>query len=235
MDSGAYGLDIGSNLPTLLRELLSVEGDFKIRLGMINPQHLARFGDRLIELMKSEKFYRFIHIPVQTGSEKVCREMNRPHSVKDFKKWVGKFRKAFPSITIATDIIVGYPTETEKDFEETLALIKSVKPDVVNLSKFTSRAGTKAALLKQLPTEVIKKRSEIAARLIKKIAVEKNKKYIGRTLDVLVLEKGKNKTTKGRTENYKQVVIKGKTKLGARVMVKIKSANHGSLFGEVAE
>ncbi|MEM3541432.1 MAG: tRNA (N(6)-L-threonylcarbamoyladenosine(37)-C(2))-methylthiotransferase [Candidatus Bilamarchaeaceae archaeon] len=233
MDSGVYGIDIGTNLISLIKELVKIEGDFKIRLGMINPQHLNRFGKELIDVMKSKKFYKFIHIPVQTGSEKVCKEMNRPHTVKDFIKWTKAFRKAIRGITIATDIIVGYPTETEDDFKKTLALIKKIKPDIVNLSKFTPRPKTKAAAMKQLPTEIIKRRSEETARLIKKIAAEKNKKYIGKEIDVLTLEKGANKSTKGRSNNYKQIVIKGLWPLGSYIKVKIKNANHGSLFGEV--
>jgi len=233
MDSGAYGLDIGLTLPQLLSELLSIKGDYRIRLGMINPQHLNRFGDEIIRLMKNKKFYKFIHMPVQSGSEKVCKEMNRPHTVADFKRWAKKFRKEIPDVTIATDIIVGYPTETKKDFEMTLKLLREVKPDVVNLSKFTLRPGTKAVLFKQLPTEEIKRRSEIAAEIIKNIATEKNKKLIGKKMNVLITEKGKGKTMKGRTDNYKQVVVSGRCKLGDFVKVKIKDANHGSLFGEV--
>ncbi len=232
MDSGAYGLDNGSSLPELLPGLLEVNGRFKIRLGMINPQHLNRFGGRLLELMKSEKMYKFLHVPVQTGSEKVCREMNRPHTVADFRKWVKKFREEIPHITIATDIIVGYPTETERDFEDTLRLLRETGPDIVNLSKFTARPGTKAALLKQLPTQEIKRRSGIAARVIKDITEARNRKYVGKSLKVLVLEKGKGNTMKGRADNYRQVVVKGTPKPGGFLRVKIKSANHSSLFGE---
>ncbi|MFH1221917.1 MAG: tRNA (N(6)-L-threonylcarbamoyladenosine(37)-C(2))-methylthiotransferase [Candidatus Micrarchaeota archaeon] len=233
MDSGAYGMDIGTSLPALLKELLAIDGKFKIRLGMINPQHLNYFGDELLKLMRSEKFYKFIHIPVQSGSEKVCKEMNRPHSVADFRRWVKKYRAALPDISISTDIIVGYPTETEADFRQTLKLLRETKLDVVNLSKFTSRPGTKAAALKQLPTEVIKKRSGITAALLKKLTDAKNKKYIGKTMNVLVLEKGKEKSMKGRSDNYKQVVLMQQVPLGKTVKAKIKSVNHGSLFGEV--
>ena len=104
---------------------------------------------------------------------------------------------------------------------------------MVNLSKFTLRPSTKAVLLKQLPTEEIKRRSEIAARIIREIATEKNKKLVGKEMNVLITEKGKGKTMKGRTDNYKQVVVSGRCKLGDFVKVKIKEANHGSLFGEV--
>jgi len=231
MDSGAYGLDIDSSLIKLLNEVNSIEGDFRTRLGMINPQHVARFENELIKLLESSKFYKFIHIPVQTGSEKICKEMNRPHTVKEFIGSIENFRKKIPDISISTDIIVGYCGETDDEFKETLKLIEDVKPDVVNLSKFTVRRGTKAEKLKQLPTEVIKERSGICSEVVKKICEENNKRYIGRTVDVLALEKAEG--TKGRTDNYKQVVIRQEVELGKRAKVKITGANHGSLFGDI--
>jgi len=230
MDSGAYGLDIDSNLIELLNELVKIEGDFRIRLGMINPQHVAAFLDELIELLQNEKFYKFIHIPVQTGSEKVCKDMNRPHTVNDFRNSVIKFREKIPDISIATDIIVGYCGESDDEFKDTLQLIEQLRPDVVNLSKFTVRRGTKAEKLKQLPTEIIKERSRICSEVVKRTCEENNRKHIGKTVEVLVLEK---EGTKGRTDNYKQVVIDKEIELGKRIKVKIMDANHGSLFGEI--
>ncbi len=228
MDSGAYGIDLGTNLPTLLETLKEIDGDFKIRLGMINPQHLNRFGDRLIRLMKSDKFYKFIHIPVQTGSETICKNMNRPHTVRDFIRWVKKFRDEIPNITIATDVIVGYPGESTEDFKKTIKLLRKVRADVVNISKYTVRSGTKAALMKQLPTEIIKERSKETSEVVRMICAENNSKYIGKIVDVLVLEQDGRK---GRTENYKQVVLSKKAKLGTWIKTKIKRANHSSLFG----
>jgi len=231
MDSGAYGLDINSSLIELLDELVKTEGDFRIRLGMINPQHVARFDDELVELIENKKFYKFIHMPVQSGSEKVCKDMNRPHTVGDFRKSVKKFREKIPDISIATDIIVGYCGETDEEFKETLQLIDEVRPDIVNISKFTLRKGTKAEKVKQLPTETIKQRSRICSELIRKVCEENNKRYIGKTVEVVALEKGEG--TKGRTDNYKQVVMDDEVELGKRVKVKITDANHGSLFGGI--
>lgn len=231
MDSGAYGLDINSSLTELLKEIVQIEGEFRIRLGMINPQHVVRFDDELLQIIGNDKFYKFIHVPVQTGSEKVCKEMNRPHTVKDFVASVEEFRRKIPGISIATDIIVGYAGETEEEFRETVKLIEEIKPDVVNLSKFTVRKGTKAASMKQLPTEVIKERSRTCSEVVKKVCEERNRGYIGKTVDVLTLEKARG--TKGRTDNYKQVVINPEVELGKRIKVKITDANRGSLFGDI--
>jgi len=246
MDSGAYGLDMKTNLVSLLH---SIENDdssskphqksksnpaFFVRLGMINPNHAKRMLPGLIEALKGEKFYKFLHIPVQTGSEKVCREMNRDHTVKDFVDIVTAVRRRLPDATIATDMIVGYPTETEEDFEQTRELLRTIKPDITNVSKFSPRAGTRAKELRQLHNDEIKKRSTELSALVKKISAERKKRFIGRTFRVLVTEKQKDFT--GRNIDYAQVVVKKfKGKLGDFINVKIVDANHGSLFGEIVE
>jgi MiaB-like tRNA modifying enzyme len=172
-DNGCYGFDIKTNLPELLNELVEVKGDYKIRVGMMNPWHVIKILDLLISSYKNEKIMKFIHIPIQSGSEKVLRDMKRTHDIESFKLIVKKFRENFPNISIATDIIVGYPSEDETDFEKTLNLIKEIKPEVINISKFSSRQGTQASKLKQLPSQVIDGRSKELTRLYKEIRKEK--------------------------------------------------------------
>lgn len=164
-DDGCYGFDIKTSLPELLNELTTVEGSYKIRVGMMNPWHLNKILQELIESYKSDKIVKFLHIPVQSGSEKVLKDMKRIHTVENFKMAVKEFRSAFPNITISTDLIVGYPTEDEQDFELTCNLIKELKPEVLNISMFSSRPGTKASKLKQLPSEIIKERSRKISEL----------------------------------------------------------------------
>ncbi|MBS3066989.1 radical SAM protein [Candidatus Pacearchaeota archaeon] len=161
-DNGCYGKDIGTNLPELIKELLSVGvfEDYKIRIGMMNPWHLRKVLSGLIEVYKDKRIQPFLHIPVQSGSEKVLKDMKRIHTVSEFKEAVQIFRKEIPNIDIATDIIVGFPTETEQDFQETYNLIKEVKPEVINVASFSSRPGTKAAQKKQIPTEIVKQRTK---------------------------------------------------------------------------
>jgi len=172
-DNGCYGFDIKTNLPALLNELVTVEGDHKIRVGMMNPWHVIKILNPLIKSYKNKKIMKFIHIPVQSGSERVLKHMKRIHSVENFKFIVKKFREAFPDISIATDIIVGYPSEDEKDFQETYNLIKEIKPEVINISKFSSRQGTQASKLKQLPSQIIDERSRKLTELYKEIRKEK--------------------------------------------------------------
>lgn len=231
-DTGAYGMDIGSSLPEMLREALSVEGDFMVRLGMINPSHAKRLLPELLKLLESRKLYTFLHLPVQTGSEKVRREMNRAHTIADFEEVVRAVRGRFPDASISTDIIVGYPTETRGDFGESAELLGRIGPDVVNLSKFSSRRGTKASRMKKLPTQEVKARSSEMSREINRLTRERNSRYVGRVEDVLITEM--QKTPTGRMGNYKQVCVEGGDELlGKWVRVKIVDCNHGSLFGEL--
>lgn len=170
-DNGAYGLDKHnqSQLPNLLKEILKINKDFKLRIGMMNPQHVLPTLKELISIYKNKKIIKFIHIPVQAGSNKVLKTMNREYKIKDFKKIVKKFRKKIPDLSISTDIIVGYPTETEKDFKKTLKLIKKIKPEVLNISRFASRPKTKAAKLKPLSTKITKRRSLELTNLFNKL------------------------------------------------------------------
>jgi MiaB-like tRNA modifying enzyme len=244
MDSGVYGLGLKPkiDLSELLGHVNSVDGDFLVRIGMINPGHVKRLGARLIDALKLPKFYKFLHIPVQTGSEKVCREMGRDHTVKDFHDAVRLCRNEIPEILISTDIIVGYPTETKADFEETLALVGGADGlkgargpdglDIVNVSKFSARPGTKAKELKCLPTGEVKRRSEIMAKAVRAASLERNLGFIGKEYEVLITEKQKDYT--GRNINYKQVVVKEfRGKIGERVLVEIIDANYGALFGKI--
>lgn len=158
-DTGCYGFDIKTNLSELLNEITQIPGNYKIRVGMMNPWHTIRILDKLIESYKNEKIMKFLHIPVQSGSEEVLKHMKRVHTVENFKTIVKRFRREFPDITISTDIIVGYPTETDSDFQATYKLIEKIKPEVINISKFASRPKTSASKLKQLDSKIIKKRS----------------------------------------------------------------------------
>ncbi|MBW2993740.1 tRNA (N(6)-L-threonylcarbamoyladenosine(37)-C(2))-methylthiotransferase [Candidatus Woesearchaeota archaeon] len=123
-DTGCYGKDIDSSLPELLRELVKLEGDFKIRLGMANPNHILEFLDELIEIYKSDRMFKFLHVPVQSGSDRILKLMKRKYTADDFKKIISRFRKEIPGITISTDVILGFPSEAEEDYDKTRDLIK---------------------------------------------------------------------------------------------------------------
>ncbi len=171
-DNACYGFDIGTNLVELLKEILSLPYDFRVRLGMMNPDTALKLKG-LPEIFKSEKMYKFVHIPVQSGSDKVLKDMGRKYTVNEFKMLVNSFRRIDPYITISTDVICGYPTETEDDWKKTIKLIKWLKPGVLNISRFYARPGTAASKLKQLPFNTVKKRSKEITQLFRKIKSER--------------------------------------------------------------
>ncbi len=207
-DNSCYGKDINTNLAELMMAISKIKGKFWVRVGMMNPLHIKPFLDELIEAYKSEKFFKFLHLPVQSGSNEVLRHMRRGYRVEDFVFFVNRFREEIPDITISTDIIVGYPTEREKDFRKTVSLLKKVKPDVVNLSRFTARKGTIAASLKQLDSKIVNERSKKVHEIVRKILEKKNKRWVGWKGEVLIDEKTKNITI-GRNIFYKPIIVSG--------------------------
>jgi len=225
-DCGAYGLDCGTNLAKLLKEITAkVAGKYFLRIGMANPTYVKTFVDELIEAFKHQNVFKFLHVPVQSGSDKVLADMKRGHSAADVINIVAKFRKAFPEIQIWTDIIVGYPTETEEYFRLSLELIEKIQPDYVNVSRFGARPGTAAAQLKPLKTEVLKDRSRRMSELCRAITLERNKKWLGWSGAVLVDEFNREKQNfVGRNFAYKPIVLRGKHQLGEILEIKIKNA-----------
>lgn len=221
-DTGAYGQDINKNLPALLNKILLIEGNYFIRLGMTNPNHIIKNIEEYIKIFKNPKMFKFIHIPVQSGSNKLLKEMKRPHKVQDYEKIIKKLKKAIPDMTISTDLIIGYPLETDNDFKKSMKLLEKTKPDVLNISKFWAMEGTKAKELKPLPSEIIKQRALETKKTFDKIALKNNKKWIGWEGKILIDEKGKNNTMIGRNQSYKPIIVKQKHKLGEIISVKIK-------------
>ncbi|MBT3940597.1 tRNA (N(6)-L-threonylcarbamoyladenosine(37)-C(2))-methylthiotransferase [Candidatus Woesearchaeota archaeon] len=175
-DTGCYGMDCDTNLIHLVKNVVSVDGNFKIRIGMMSPQWALHLQPALLEIMKYEKVRKFLHIPVQSGSNNVLKLMNRNYTVADFKKIVTTFRKAFPESTLATDIIVGFPGETETDFQETVKLLAWLQPEVLNLTRYWPRKGTPAGELKQLPRKIVSERSIILHNLFENIKKKRKEK-----------------------------------------------------------
>jgi threonylcarbamoyladenosine tRNA methylthiotransferase CDKAL1 len=206
-DNGCYGLDIGTNLVNLLRSCEKIEQEFRIRLGMMNPMYINRMINDLSMLYsESNKLFKFIHIPIQSGSERILRKMKRGHTVNTTKDLVTRLKDKIPEITIATDIITGFPTETDEDFEQTLDLISFVDPDIVNSSKFSSRPGTAASKLKKVNDDIISSRSQRLHNLIKEIANRRNSNWINWEGGMLIneIENGK---LKGRNDYYKSIIL----------------------------
>jgi len=233
-DNSAYGLDRGKNeLIELLRKILAIDGKFRIRLGMMNPNHVLPILKDLVEIYKDEKIYKFLHIPLQSASNNILKSMNRFYKKQDFLDIIKKFRKQIPNITIATDIIVAYPGETQEDYQETLNLVKEIQPDVLNLAKYWSMKGTPAAELKQVPKKEAKRRVVELMCLFRKVLLEKNKLWINKPVSVLVYDKFNNNYL-ARSPEYKLVLFKSqKNLLGKIIKVKIIKTEQNHFIGEL--
>ena len=238
-DTASYGRDHGTNLAELLDALCDVEGDFRIRVGMMTPNIVLDILDDLIKAFRSEKIFKFVHLPVQSGDDQILKRMRRFYSVQDFKRIVNAFRASFPEITLATDIICGFPGESEEAFKKTLQLIKEVKPDIVNVSKFFARPKTAAAEMQEdfVSFAEIKRRSSSVAKLAREVAFERNQSWVGWTGEVLVDEAGKiSGSLVGRNSVYKPVTVKGATNLlGKTLRVKVVRSFPTFLKGEIVE
>jgi len=206
-DTACYGKDTTTNLANLLRRICEIEEAFFIRVGMMTPNQALEILDDLIEAYKDEKIFRFLHLPVQSGDNEVLRLMNRFYIVEDFKRIVYSFRREIPKITVATDVICGFPGESHAAFERTMELIKEVKPDIVNVSKFFPRPHTPAEKMKLLPPQEVNERSKKVAELSRRISLEKNEAWKNWEGTILVNEKGRGNSWIGRNFTYKPVVI----------------------------
>ncbi len=233
-DLGAYGLDNGSSLPNLLKKLLETKGDYFIRLGMMNPNHFIKIRKELLPLLNDSRMYKFLHLPLQSGSDSILKKMNRFYNVKEFINCVEYARKQCPNITVATDIIVGFPGENEKDFQSTLRVLKKIKPSVINISRFGKRPGTIATKFSFQLTEKIKKdKSRRLTTFCKKLFLRENQKFVGKTVRALVSERSSTNSEllTARTDNYKPIIVD--TGFGSFVRVKITSAEPNFFKGKV--
>ena len=230
----AYNYKSGNKnfrLSYLIRELNKIEGLKRIRYTTSHPNDMT---DDLIDCYKDvKKLMPFLHLPVQSGSNKILNKMNRKYTREKYLSIVKKMKDISPNIEFSSDFIVGYPSESDKDFEDTIDLIKEV--NFVNSFSFiyNKRPGTPASNLESVDTEVQKKRLIIIQSLLEKIQKEKNKKSIGKFKEVLVENRLKNQERFfGRTFDLTPVVFDAKEEdVGKIIDVEIGSCNQNSLFG----
>jgi len=236
-DNSAYGLDIGTNLAELLSSICRyINGKYLIRVGMMNPLHLKKgLLNKLVKAYGDQHLFKFLHLCAQSGSDDVLRDMRRGYTVSDFYECVKAFREVHPDLTLMTDIIVGYPTEDEKDFDASVKLVINVKPDFVNISRFYPRPGTAAARLKPLPPNVLNERSKMLTEICRKIALEKSERWIGWEGPVLIDEIGEHGELIARNIYYRPIVINGQDRslLGRIVNVEVVEARPYCLIGKI--
>ena len=228
-DTATYN-DNGTRLPQLLDMITAVDGDFKVRVGMTTPNQLEPVLDELFVSLKNLKMYQFIHIPIQAGNDEILQKMRRRYTVQEFKEVVLRLREAYPDIGISTDIICGFPGETPEQFQDSMDLIKWLRPDVLNINRFWERPGTDASKMPgRLHGRETKERSRLMTKLWKDIAVDVGEKWIGWEGDVLLTEHGKSGTKVGRNYAYKAVALKTDAPLGSIINVRVKKSGVGYL------
>jgi len=233
-DTAAYGADIGTDLPALVHHLCRLPADFRLRIGMMNPGSAYPLIDAIAGAYREPKVFKFLHLPVQSGSDAVLADMERGYTVREFEEAVARMRDAVPDLTLSTDIIVGYPGETDDDHRENVELVNRLMPDIVNVTRFSPRPGTRAA---DDPRQVVgwmaKERSRELTVARFAVALERNRAWLGRRVTALATERGKRGSTILRTDQYKQVVVPRELPLRRYYDVTITDATPTYLAGRV--
>jgi threonylcarbamoyladenosine tRNA methylthiotransferase CDKAL1 len=235
-DTGTYGRDIGSSLPELLYKLVEVipEGA-KMRIGMTNPPYILEHLEPVADILNHPRVYSFLHVPVQSGSDCVLGDMKREYCIEEFEKIVNYLKEKVPGVTIATDIICGFPTETEADFEETMTLCAKYKFPSLFINQFYPRPGTVAASMKRIPANDVKKRTKRLTDLF--YTYEPYDGRVGQEYEVLVTEISHDKKHYvGHNKFYEQVLLPMREGLlGKLVRVRIVSTTKFSMTSEIIE
>ncbi|NLW43500.1 MAG: tRNA (N6-isopentenyl adenosine(37)-C2)-methylthiotransferase MiaB [Tissierellia bacterium] len=233
----SYGktLDERISFAKLIELINEIEGIERIRFMTSHPKDIS---DDLINLYgKLEKLSKHLHLPVQSGSDKVLKDMNRKYTSDDYKKIINKVKSIDKNIALTTDIIVGFPGETEEDFQDTIDLVKYVEYDSIFMFLYSPREGTPAATMeRQIHNDVKMDRFNRLTEVVNEIAFNKNKKYLDKEVVVLVDEVSKNndKILSGRTDTFKLVNFEGNSSLiGNLVNVKINKVGTFSLDGTI--
>ncbi|PIN88450.1 hypothetical protein COU61_04855 [Candidatus Pacearchaeota archaeon CG10_big_fil_rev_8_21_14_0_10_35_13] len=241
-DNGAYGIDLYNKhmLPELLSMITALPGNFRVRIGMMNPDHVLAMLPELLDAYDNPKVFKFLHLPIQSGSDKVLGDMMRNYSVDEFFLIIDSFKLRFPEIFFSTDLIVAYPTESEEDFLKSLSAVKRLSPQVLNPSKYWPMKPAPASKLPLLPSDISRARAVKISELHLGIAHDYYHSLVGKRLSVLIDNKRKKLGVSGflgRCDNYSLIVIPNADKklLGKFVNVRIVGAKEHYAYGEVVE
>jgi len=239
-DTGVYGWDDGERTLHVLLERIceEIDGDFRVRVGMANPKGVHGIREELAEVFaEQEKLYNFLHIPVQSGSNDVLADMRRQHTVSEYVEVVETFDEYLDEWTLSTDFIVGFPTETERDYERSLALLRETRPEKINVTRFSKRPGTDAAEMKGLGGQTKKDRSSELVELKMDVVGEAYESMVGTEREVLLIEDGTEDSLVGYDRAYRQVAVPGAESagvdLGETVTCEITGQNTVYALGEL--
>src|SRR6056297_2278200 len=216
-DTGVYGWDDGERkLHVLLDRICTeIDGDFRVRVGMANPKGVHGIREELADVFaEHEKLYNFIHAPVQSGSDDVLGDMRRQHQVSEFREVVETFEDRLDEWTLSTDFIVGFPTETAADHEMSMDLLREVRPEKVNVTRFSKRPNTDAAEMKGLGGTLKKERSKAMSDLKMDVVGGAYESMVGERRSVLVVKEGTGDSVKCRDQAYRQIIVQNASEHG---------------------
>ena len=241
-DTGAYGIDLGTDVAALFRAITAVlptDGSVMLRLGMTNPPYILAHLDAVAEAMRHPAVYAWMHIPVQSGSNAVLEAMKREYTVEEFRHVCDTLLEAVPGMVIATDIICGFPGETDEQWKETMDLIEEYKFPEVHISQFYPRPGTPAAKMKRVPTQIVKARSRELTALFE--SYQPHEHMVGKTERVWVSDIARDGTSLvAHTKNYTQILLPGGKEqrerlMGRSAMVEILESSRWSCKARILE
>jgi len=231
-DVSSWGRDTGMSLPELLNAVDSLPGQFMIRVGMMNPATVREMRDDLVDAFASDHVFKFIHLPVQSGSDHILDRMGRAYTVADFEEIVTAFRTRYPEITLVTDMIVGFCGETGQDFSASLDLIERLRPNKVNITRYSPRPFTPLSSEKDPPDWVKKDRSRSMNAHAEKIYSSVNKGYLEQNVPFVVTETVKQGSVMARSPNYVGIVINEELPVGFTGRVILKKDRKYFFLGE---
>ena len=233
LDTAAYGIDLGTSLPSLVNEITSIDEDFMVRIGMMEPKNTKTILEPLVDSMKSTKVFKFLHVPVQSGDDRILELMNREYRADDFLAIRSRFREKFPDSTLSTDIISGYHDEDMESFENTVKLIEKARPDIINITRFSPRPYTADFDSRTPDTNMVKRWTKVYTEMHREILKEKLASIVGKVEPIIITEKGKDGTWVGRDPAYRSVVVTGNQRLYSRVDAEIVDTGSTYLVGKV--
>ncbi len=233
-DNAQYGIDIDFRLPQLLERICDIPGDFKVRVGMMNPFSVVPILEDLLHVFENDKIYKLIHLPIQSASNDVLKKMNRFHSIEEADHIINSFRDNFSDLTLFTDIIVGFPGENGADFTATLEWVKKQKPEKVNISRYTPRPYTKALEYRNIDSRIVARRSNELHDICEEVKIGVRESMMGWKGRVFISKEAKVKGLMARTASYKPVVIPESSAIpGSFCEVEIFDATPGYFLGRV--
>ncbi|RPJ77827.1 MAG: radical SAM protein, partial [Alphaproteobacteria bacterium] len=218
----------------LLRMISEIPGDFKVRVGMMNPFSVLPILNDLIDAFDSNKIFKLLHLPIQSASHTVLAKMNRLHKMDAVDMIITKFRSRFEDLSLFTDIIVGFCGETEEDFKETIEWVKKYRPEKVNISRYSPRPHTKAFSFRNLDSRISAQRSHELHKVCEKMKLESKQEMIGWKGRAFVSKYTEMGDVLTRTDSYRPVVIsRSNLRPGHYVNIEIVAAKPGYFLGKL--